>query len=271
MTDRTPVDAIELARSAVADAPAGLLSDLDGTLAPIVADPAGARLAERGEAALDALTRRLAVAGILTGRSARDAHAIVGVDAMLVIGNHGLEWLEPGAAEPVPAPGLEWISGALDQVMGAARDALGDPRVTLDHKGLSGTIHYRMAEDPATARTTLLAALADNPHPGIEVREGRMSIELRPAGVGDKGTATRQVVERYGLRGLVVLGDDLTDLDMFRAAAALRTEGRIRAAILAVGGAGGHGEVPAAVIAAADAMLPDPADVVVLLEALVSA
>jgi trehalose 6-phosphate phosphatase len=225
-------------------------------------------MAQRGEAALQALAGRLAVTGIVTGRGAHDARRTAGMPDLLVVGNHGLEWLEPGADEAIPAPGLEWISDALDGLMAEARDALGDPRVTLDHKGLSGTIHYRMAADPERARQVLLAALAAAPHPGIDVREGRMSIELRPAGVGDKGTAVRQVVARHGLRGLIVLGDDVTDLDMFRAAAELRASEGLTAAILAVGG---HGEVPAAVMAAADAALPDPDAVVRLLEALLSA
>ena len=268
MTDSTPADALRLARAALAATPAGLLSDFDGTLSPIVADPAAARMAERGETALHGLANRLAVTGIVTGRGAHDARAMSGMPELLVVGNHGLEWLEPGAREAIPAPGLEWISDALDRLMAAARDALDDPRVTLDHKGLSGTIHYRMAADPERAREVLLAALAAEPHPGIVVREGRMSIELRPAGVGDKGTAVRQLVARHGLRGLIVLGDDVTDLDMFRAAAELRESDGLTAAILAVGG---HGEVPPAVMAAADAALPDPDAVVLMLEALLSA
>lgn len=268
MTDPTLSDALRVARAAMAAAPAGLLSDFDGTLSPIVADPAAARMAERGQAALTALAGRLAVTGIVTGRGAHDARTMAGTPELLVVGNHGLEWLAPGASDAVPAPGLEWISRALDRLMATGRDALGDPQVTLDHKGLSGTIHYRMAADPARARETLLAALAGVPHPGIEVREGRMSIELRPAGVGDKGTAVRQLVERHALRGLIVLGDDVTDLDMFRAAAELRETTGLVAANLAVGG---HGEVPGEVMAAADAALPDPDAVVRLLEALLSA
>ena len=63
----------------------------------------------------------------------------------------------------------------------------------------------------------------------------------------------------------MVLGDDVTDLDMFRAAAEARAAGRLSAAILAVGGAG---EVPAAVAAAADAVLADPPAAAALLSAL---
>ena len=62
-----------------------------------------------------------------------------------------------------------------------------------------------------------------------------------------------------------MLGDDVTDLDMFRAAAEARARGELNAAILAV--AGGD-EVPAAVAAAADVVLPDPQAVAALLTAL---
>src|SRR3546814_21087756 len=56
-------------------------------------------------------------------------------------------------------------------------------------------------------------------------------------GAADKGTAARHVVERHGLRGVIVLGDDLTDVDMFRAVAEMRAAGRVMAAIIGVGGA----------------------------------
>ena len=63
-----------------------------------------------------------------------------------------------------------------------------------------------------------------------------MIVEIRAPGLGDKGTAARAIVERFGLRGALVMGDDTTDLDMFTAVAALRSAGRLKAAIVAVGG-----------------------------------
>jgi hypothetical protein len=52
------------------------------------------------------------------------------------------------------------------------------------------------------------------------------------------------------------MGDDVTDLDMFRAVADARDAGSLRAAIIGVGGS--DREVPPEVAAAADAMLADP-------------
>ena len=62
----------------------------------------------------------------------------------------------------------------------------------------------------------------------------------------------------------MVIGDDVTDLDMFRAARRAAGQGLAVAVI----GVGGGGEVPPEVAAAADVLLPDPAGVVALLRAL---
>jgi trehalose 6-phosphate phosphatase len=200
--------------------------------------------------------------GVVTGRAARDARRILGRDDILVLGNHGLEWLEPGARSPEAAPGAAAAATAVDRAVAAVPL---EPGVTVEHKGLSATIHFRNAPDPAGAAARAQDALAAAGIPGVEVRPGRMSLELRPAGAGDKGTAVEAVARRHGLRGLVVIGDDVTDLDMFHAARRLRERAGLVTALLAVGGAG---EVPPEVGAAADALLPDPAAVVALLGAL---
>ena len=257
-----PRSALELARAALAAAPAGLLTDLDGTLAPIVTDPPSARALPGAADALAALGRRLAVVGIVTGRSAGDARRILGRDDVLVIGNHGLEWLEPGAGQPTAAPGLVDVADALERALAAVPN---EPGVSVDHKGLSATVHFRNASDPAGARQRVHAALVGAAIQGIELRPGRMSLEVRPRGAGDKGTAVQEVVARHALRGLVVIGDDVTDLDMFRGAQRARSVGGLACAVL---GVGGGGEVPHEVADAADVMLPDTRAVLDLLRTL---
>jgi trehalose 6-phosphate phosphatase len=255
-TERT----MGLVRAALSRAPAGFLTDLDGTLAPIVSDPTAVALADGASDLLAGLARKLAVVGVITGRAAADARRIAGAPELLVIGNHGLEWLDPGETQPRLAVELPPIAALLRSALAALPAEAG---LVIDEKGLSATIHYRNAPRPALSRRRILAALAHLPA-GLELREGRLSVELRPAGAGDKGTALRRVVERFGLCGLVVAGDDLTDLDMFREAAELRAAGRVRAAIVAVGGAG---EAPSAVAAAADAVVAGPDELVALLAA----
>ena len=242
-----------LAREALSATPAGVLTDFDGTLSPIVSDPAAARLVGGAAGSLARLAERLAVVAVVTGRAPADARRMTGVDGLLVAGNHGTEWLEPGADAPAPSPEFGEVRASIDALLARVPALSG---VTIEDKGLSATVHYRTATDPEAARDTVLAALGD----------GADGIELRPVGLGDKGSATRAIVDRFGLRGAVVLGDDVTDLDMFAAVAQLRTSGRIRAAIIGVGGT--DREVPPEVTAAADVVLASPAEAAALLEAL---
>ena len=254
--------ALALARDALSVAPAGLLTDIDGTLSPIVSDPASARLAEGAAEALERLVDRLAVVAIITGRGPLDARRMTGVRGLLVAGTHGTEWLEPGDEAPSPSP-------EADRVRPLLRDVLervpARPGVTVEDKGLSATVHYRRAPDPEAARAAVVAAIGDLPA-GLERRDGRMSLELRPVGVGDKGAAARSVIERYGLRGIVAMGDDVTDLDMFAAVADARAAGRVRGALIAVGGS--DREVPAMVAEAADVVVPSVKGAAALLRGL---
>jgi trehalose 6-phosphate phosphatase len=254
--------ATALARGVLGHAPAGVLTDLDGTLAPIVSDPYAARPLPEAVEALRRLASRLAVAGVVTGRAAHDARRMLGHDDLLVIGNHGVEWLDPGVADPAPREDLAWAPAAVHEIV-AGLELGGD--VWVENKRLSATLHFRNAPDPEATRARLEAALGDLADSRLVVRPGRKSLEIRPASAGDKGTALEAVMGRYALRGLLVLGDDVTDLDMFRVATEARAAGRLAAAVFAVAGAG---EVPPAIAAAADLVLPHPAAAAELLSSL---
>ena len=252
---------LAMLRAAFAAAPAGLVADYDGTLSPIVADPMQAAPAPGVSELVRELRPRLAVVAVITGRAPIDARHFLGDDSVLIAGNHGLEWLEVGSTEPEAADGL----GPARQAIAAAMTrvaALSSAGVVLEPKGVSATVHYRGSSEPVGARAAIFGALGPIDPSIVEVREGKMSVELRPAGAGDKGTALRTIVERFALRGLVVLGDDLTDLDMFEAAAALRDAGELTACIGAVGV---RGDVPEAVLEAADFVVRDPGALVALL------
>jgi trehalose 6-phosphate phosphatase len=90
-TDGSLSRAIELAGAALAHPPAGLLTDFDGTVSPIVADPLLAELAAGASGALEKLATRLAVVAIITGRAPLDARRMAEVPRLLVVGNHGIE------------------------------------------------------------------------------------------------------------------------------------------------------------------------------------
>ncbi len=249
-----------VAAAALATQPAGLVTDLDGTLAPIVPVPSEARPLPGAGDVLLALASRLAVVAVITGRAALDARRILGSagNHVLVIGNHGVEWLEPGAKAPEAGTELAPLRSAIAAALARVPSL---PGVQLENKGLSATIHYRQAPDREAAHALLLTAMREMDGAGLDIRGGRLSIELRPAGHGDKGTALSALAERFALRGLLVAGDDATDLDMFAAARGLE-RGGLRVAVLGI--SGGH-EVPAEVAQSVDVLLPDPGSFVRLL------
>ena len=86
---------------------------------------------------------------------------------------------------------------------------------------------------------------------GLKVTEGRMVIEIRPLLVTNKGTAVQRIIAEAELSGLVFLGDDLTDVDAFRAVSQSRADGKIAGANVAVAAPETHPEV----FAAADVVL----------------
>ena len=99
---------------------------------------------------------------------------------------------------------------------------------------------------------------------GLRLTEGRLVLELRPPLGGHKGTAVAALVERFGLRGAVFLGDDVTDLDALRALRRLR-----RARGMATLGIGVWSqEGPPEIREAADLLLHGVAEVERLLRAL---
>ena len=247
--------ALGTARAALLAERSGLVTDFDGTLAPIVDDPDQARPLDRALAALRRLVRRLEVVAVVTGRDATSARRLLGDGGreLLIVGNHGMEWLEPGASHPESVEPDSEARDALARTLSRFPEIEG---VTIESKGPAATLHYRQAPDPSAARQEILEAVGGSIGAELAIHEGRMHVELRPAALPDKGDAVRRIVGGYGLRGLVVAGDDVTDLDMFAAAHELAGTDGLRTAVIAV--AGGS-EVPDSISASAEATVPDPA------------
>ena len=216
--------------SVLLQAPAAIVTDIDGTISAIAPTPAEAVVDPGAKAALQLLTRCLPVVAVVSGRAPQDGAAMVGLPDLVYIGNHGLErivrrepWTHPVAAAARPA-----IAAALSEVEAAARGAANVPWLLVENKGVTGTIHYRLAPDPTMAVRFLepLARAAADRH-GLRLTFGRMIFELRPALAVDKGTAIRDLVTDFGLRGIVFFCDDVTDVDTYRGMFELREAGAV--------------------------------------------
>lgn len=261
--------------SAVAERMAALLSELavlidfDGTLAPIVDDPAAAAPDVGAAAALARLVPAASRVACITGRPALLARDLLGVPEIAYSGLHGAEQLAPGAAEPsTPAAFAadgDRIAELIDRAMAAPESLAG---LDVERKGPIVALHWRRAADPqvAEARAEQLGAQARAA--GLRTGAGRCVLELRPALEITKGDAARALLAGSAAAHVLFAGDDLTDLDAFRALRAMVDAGELASAtLIAVVGDG----APPTVAAAADLTVDSPHQLGLLLAALADA
>jgi trehalose 6-phosphate phosphatase len=232
----------------------GLVTDVDGTISPIVARPQDAFIVARARAALEGLRSHLALVGVVTGRSVDDARRLVGVDGLTYIGNHGLEVWRDGRAETLPEA-LAWVPIVSDVLreVGAKLDPALRPGVLFENKGATASLHYRLTPDPDRARTVLLESLAASAAGrDLRIEEGRRVINLLPPLQVSKGSAVTWLVRANALDSMVYLGDDITDTHAFQALRSLGESAEVRALSIGVVGP----ETPLVLRESADASVP---------------
>jgi trehalose 6-phosphate phosphatase len=240
--------------------------DFDGTLSPIVLDPADARLVDGGLAALRRLAAVAGTVAVITGRAAATVVALGGLDTvpgLVVEGQYGAEqWRDGRLRVPDPPPGIAAVRAELPGALAAAGV---DPGVWVEDKKLALVVHTRRASDPAGA----LAALAEpvgrlaTTH-GLEPHSGRYVLELRPPGL-DKGGTLRRLVAEHHPAAVLFAGDDLGDLPAFAAVERLREAGTPGVTVCSASAEA------AEVAERADLVVDGPAGVVGLLDALTAA
>lgn len=201
----------------------GVITDMDGTLAPIVPNPSDARPTDHNLELLQKLNKILPLVAVVSGRGAADVRERVGLDELVYAGNHGLErWRNGGVAvAPAVQPYLDAIQRARQDV-----EAIAPPGMWVEDKGATLSIHYRGTDDPQkTARDYRPRILALAEDHDLRMFEGRMIFEIRPPLNMHKGTIFKQLIEENELDAAVYLGDDTTDADALRTAARLRENG----------------------------------------------
>lgn len=209
MTDATGLSTplVDRLSEVVRARPFGCFFDFDGTLAAIRLEPMEASIPEERRGRLKTLAERIDTVAVISGRAHADVAPRVALDEVLVVGGHGNDW-GPGAGEPRAA--LEWWAYA-EEVVGKALRLV--PAARVERKPASIAIHTRGLTVRRDAADALLALAT----PSVVVRRMRRGVELMPPGSHTKGDALRRIVTHRGIRGALVCGDDMTDLDMFDA------------------------------------------------------
>lgn len=196
--------------------------DVDGTLAPIVDDPAAASVPAPVQSALRRLARQDAVSvALITGRDRAALSKMARVPGAYRAVEHGRVVIAPG--QRPPGAGL---SRADQQRLSAFSDwvqaVLVPEGAELETKPQSRGVHVRRLAQraPQRADAVLRQASSQAKKLGLHVRSGRAVVEaeLQP---GDKGAALRAIAADTGARGTVYAGDDITDVPALRAAVAL--------------------------------------------------
>jgi trehalose 6-phosphate phosphatase len=215
----------DLARAAV-------LTDVDGTLAPIAERAEDAAVPAAARAALARLSERCGLVGCISGRQAEEARRLVGLDAIAYAGNHGLELLLPGDAAPRPDPSLAGREADAARFLAAVDpERLRSAGLRLEDKDAIQALHWRGAGDEAHAEGCAHEIAVEAGHAGLEPRWGRKVLELRPVGGGGKDAAVASLLAGERIAAAVYAGDDRTDLDAFRRLRELRESGELETAV----------------------------------------
>jgi trehalose 6-phosphate phosphatase len=181
-----------------------LAFDFDGTLAPIVDDPALAAM--RGS------TRRLLAqvaqawpCAVISGRPEEDVlRLLAGVTVWYVIGNRALQ--PPEEVQRLSGQVLAWKDALAGRLLAL-------PGTSLEDKGISLAVHYRRAADHDGARAAIRAAAQDLP--GARIIDGKEVVNLLPSNGPNKGIALERVRAQLRCPQALYAGDDRTDEDVF--------------------------------------------------------
>ncbi len=250
--------AFDDAVSILADEPGstGVLTDFDGTLAPVVTRPEDARPLPGTRRLLGALARRFGVVAVVSGRPMAFLEEQLGdVAGIHLAGHYGLERRMPDGSQRIDeraAATVDLVATLVSEASGAAPAGL-----RVEDKYLSFALHWRGAagdtEDQASRWARAFAQHAvRNGKGGLEAVAAKRVVEVRPAVGGGKGDVVRDLCAP--MRRACYAGDDAGDVAAFDGLddlVASRAIGALRVAVAS-------DEVPQSLLERADLVVDGP-------------
>jgi trehalose 6-phosphate phosphatase len=199
-----------------AQAPLALYLDIDGTLLDVALTPSTVHVPTDLSDILGAVSVRLSGAlAIVTGRPIVEADHLLKPLRFAAAGVHGAEMRMSATGKVVSL--TPSFSPELIAEIKAIAKAL--PGIVMEDKGAGIALHYRIVPELHGSLLQALEALIPR-HPGqFMVCGGRKVVEVLPIGFS-KGRALRQLaaLPNFANRVPIMIGDDIADLDAFRAA-----------------------------------------------------
>jgi alpha,alpha-trehalase len=193
--------------------------DYDGTLTPIVDDPAKAKLDEKTRKVLQRISKHMFVA-VISGRGLEDVRKMVGIDELSYAGSHGFE-MSCGIGyfdeDDKKQQYLSTLAKAEQELGRATRDLQG---VRIERKPYAIAIHYRGAGEKVIPEVESRVDNLVEKFSELKKSSGKKIFELRPDVDWDKGKALRAMLGQFHVDSSRItplyIGDDTTDEDAFR-------------------------------------------------------
>jgi trehalose 6-phosphate phosphatase len=224
-----------------------IVTDYDGTIAPIVADPAVARPAPDAVEVLSALVPLVRGVAVLSGRTERSLRSFLPVPGAVLIGENGIESLTPGERSR--------LAGFEDR---ARRAVAPWPGVVIETKPASLSVHFRAQPEIAGELENILRDLIAGS--GLMMIGNRMVFDIQSPR-GSKVRTMCRLMREMDPAAVVYAGDSRDDarVHRFLSGASMAT--------LCIGMA--SIEMPAGLFKKADLVLDGPPEMVTLLGRLV--
>lgn len=192
-----------------------IVSDIDGTLHPIIDRPEHIQFYDYTPTLLENLAEKYALVGLITGRSMDSALQIIKAPGVVYVANHGMEICRDhnrSVAGEVQQY-LPQIRTALEMI--SKSDLANEPGIFIEDKYVSVAVHYRQAPEKMHDVEALLNKINDDM--GLKLVKGRKVRELHPPVDINKGSAIESLLKDQGINLALYLGDDLSDIHAFRA------------------------------------------------------
>jgi trehalose-phosphatase len=195
--------------------------DYDGTLAPIVDDPAKAEIDDKMRDLLKSLSEIYYVA-VVSGRDMNDIRSFIGLDSLIYAGSHGFRIKGPNGMYMENKEAMSLLAG-LDSLEETLRKDLEKKIVGIEveRKMYAIAVHYRNAAPGTYKMVKKHISQLLQQYPDYKIGAGKKLYEIKPALDWHKGKAIEWILKELDMDSgndycPVYLGDDLTDEDAFR-------------------------------------------------------
>ncbi|RLN50119.1 hypothetical protein BBJ28_00003909 [Nothophytophthora sp. Chile5] len=200
--------------------------DYDGTLTPIVNDPALALLSPVMKDTLEKLREKF-ITGVITGRSLHKIQKFVSIPQLYYAGSHGFDIEGPNGTSIKNQVAAQFLTD-LNQVRDALSEGIaGIAGSEVEDNIFSVSLHYRYSEEVLPRPVSRYAekcwslGFLYRSCASFRLNEGKMVFEFKPKIDWNKGKALVWLLQALGLDEhddvyTIYIGDDTTDEDAFQ-------------------------------------------------------